>query len=132
MINPIRSRFAIASLLFTSIGPAGGKAASGTAQVASPIPSASSGQAALSGGTVYLPVVINGQVSSFDLIDLDIQSGKLSAEIGLINKVFTQFSDAHLPLQYQGSGVGREGGRIMEDVVSIRRRTATGRSMSGI
>jgi hypothetical protein len=98
-------------LLFTLIGPASLSTAGGLAQVAA------SGTPA-SGGTVYLPTLINGQVFSIDLIDRDIKSGKLTAEQGLIYKVFAQFSDGRLPQQYVGSGPGREGDRIMEDVIS--------------
>jgi hypothetical protein len=120
-MKTIRALLAIATLLFTFIGPVGGQAAQNAAQIASPAPSASSGQAASSGsGTVYLPTVLNGKAStsSFGLIDQDIRSGKLTAEQGLTYKVFAQFSDARLPQKYVGSGVGREGDSIMEDVIN--------------
>ena len=72
------------------------------------------------GHTIYLPLVTNGTSSqtptSFDLIDQDIASGKLSAEQGLIYKVFAQFSDARLPAKYVSGALGRGGELIMEDV----------------
>jgi hypothetical protein len=54
--------------------------------------------------------------TSFDLIDRDIAGGQLSAEQGLLYKVFSQFSDARLPAQYVGAGNGRVGDLIMEEV----------------
>ena len=113
-MNTIRALFAIATLLFTLVGPAGGQAAGGGAQVAAPA-------APDSGKTIYLPILTNGQASSFGLIDQDIKAGKISAEQGLIYKVFAQFSDGRLPQKYVGTGVEREGDRIMEDVISYNK-----------
>ena len=105
-MNKIRALFAAAALLFTLVGSfsgqsAGGSASEALAQVAAP-------GNPTTGKTVYLPILNNGQASSFGLIDQDIKAGKISAEQGLIYKVFAQFSDGRLPPQYLGSGPGRE------------------------
>jgi hypothetical protein len=121
MMNTLRALFAIATLLLTLVGPAGGQASQSATQISSPASFTNSAQAASSGGgTVYLPMVVNGKAStsSFDLIDQDIRSGKLTTEQGLTYKVFAQFSDARLPQKYLGSGVGQEGDLIMEDVIN--------------
>jgi hypothetical protein len=67
----------------------------------------------------YLPLVLRAPATpptSFELIDQAVAGGRISAEQGLIYKVFAQFSDARLPVQYVGAGVGREGDLIMEEV----------------
>jgi len=73
--------------------------------------------------TIYLPLIENGQASSsqpssFDLIDQDIASGKITAEQGLIYKVYALFSDAQLPAAYIGSGTtDDDGDQLMRQVV---------------
>ncbi len=69
---------------------------------------------------VYLPLVISAPAaasgSSFDLIDQAIAAKQITAEQGLIYKVFAQFSDSRLPAQFVGTGPGRGGDMIMEQV----------------
>jgi len=69
---------------------------------------------------LHLPMVLTGLAgkapTTFDLIAQAIARGELSAEQGLIYKVFAQFSDARLPVKYVGAGTGRSGDLIMEDV----------------
>ena len=69
----------------------------------------------------YFPLVLRAPATpptSFELIDQAVAGGRISAEQGLIYKVFAQFSDARLPAQYVGAGVGREGDLIMDEVVA--------------
>jgi hypothetical protein len=69
----------------------------------------------------YLPLVVRAPSTpptSFDLIDQDVAAGKISAEQGLIYKVFAQFSNARLPANYIGAGVGRQGDMILDEVAA--------------
>jgi hypothetical protein len=96
----------------------------GTAQPAlsrPPAPASPHGKNAPAGTTmVYLPLMVvappAASGSSFDLIDQAVASDEISAEQGLIYKFFAEFSDARLPAQYVGTGAGREGDQLMEDV----------------
>jgi hypothetical protein len=118
-MKPLRLFLSFAFLLF-AFSPA-----MQPALAQSPTTANVNGPSAEGGNKIYLPIVLNGQTSqqptSFDLIDQDIRDGKLTAEQGLIYKVFAQFSDGRLPQIYLGSGVGREGDRIMEDVISYNK-----------
>jgi hypothetical protein len=73
------------------------------------------------GRSVYLPIITNNASgpSSFDLIDQAVQAGQLTAEQGLIYKVYALFSDAQLPAQYVGSAATQvDGDLLMEQVVA--------------
>jgi hypothetical protein len=84
----------------------------------SPTPAKVNGPSAANGNKIYLPLLVNGQLNSFDLIDKDIASGKLTAEQGLIYKVYALFSDNQLPPAYIGSGsIPDDGELVMRDVV---------------
>lgn len=69
----------------------------------------------------YLPVTVDDvgtPPSSIELIDQAVANGAISQETGLLYKVFATFSDPRLPSQYIGSGVGREGDDVIEEVVA--------------
>ena len=65
-----------------------------------------------SGKKIYLPLVQKLQLTSYDLIDQAVSSGKISAEQGLIYKTYALFSDAALPAQFAGS-VPEDGETVM-------------------
>jgi hypothetical protein len=70
---------------------------------------------------IYLAALYNGAgptPSSIQLIDTAVAGGTISPETGLIYKVFAVFSDARLPSQYLGTGVGRAGDGVIADVVA--------------
>jgi hypothetical protein len=69
----------------------------------------------------YLPLLSSSSSQvpgSVALIDQAIARGELSAEQGLIYKVFAAFSDARLPAKYVGSGMGRDGDGVMDQVLA--------------
>ena len=103
------------SLFINTAGPAQAK------QAASP---ASIGTDRISSTvhSVFLPLVLNNATvttpSSVQLIDKAVAAGTISAETGLIYKVFATFSDPRLPSQYIGAGVGRDGDGVIDEVVA--------------
>ena len=56
--------------------------------------------------------------TSIDLIDQAIARGQISAEQGLIYKVYSQFSDSRLPTQFVSPTNGHSGDLVMEDVAT--------------
>jgi hypothetical protein len=70
----------------------------------------------------YLPLVIGGsgnaQPGSVELINQAVAAGKISAETGLIYKVYATFSDPRLPAAYRGSGIGPHGDGVIRQVMS--------------
>jgi len=93
-------------------------------QVASPA-SLGTGSNDTTPHSIFLPLILNKATvttpSSVQLIDQAVAAGKISAETGLIYKVFATFSDARLPSQYIGAGIGRDGDGIMDEVVAQAR-----------
>jgi hypothetical protein len=72
---------------------------------------------------VYLPLTMNDYqppppTSSFELIDIALQEGKIDAETALEYKTFVVFDDDRLPAAYQSSEVGGEAGLFMLEVVA--------------
>lgn len=65
--------------------------------------------------------MFTGQLSgenSYDLIDEAIAAGRLTAEQGLIYKVYALFSDAQLPSEYLSNGTFfLDADKVMEDVI---------------
>jgi hypothetical protein len=71
----------------------------------------------------YLPMLLSNYEeppppSSFDLIEMDLQQGKIDAETALEYKTFAEFDDARLPAVYRASEVGGEAGLFMNEVVA--------------
>jgi hypothetical protein len=71
---------------------------------------------------VYMPISMNDYrpplpPSSFDLIDIALQEGKIDAETALEYKTFAEFDDERLPAAYRSSEVGGEAGLFMMEVV---------------
>jgi hypothetical protein len=87
---------------------------------------ASDGVVSLNSGAdnVFLPIITrpaSGSPSSVELIDQAVKTGTISAEQGLIYKVFAAFSDPRLPNQYIGAGIGRDGDGIIAEVTAQAR-----------
>ena len=79
------------------------------------------GAGADGGHSVYLPAITNNAPgpSSFDLIDQAVKAGQLTAEQGLIYKVYALFSDAQLPSQFiSGASTQVDGDLLREQVVA--------------
>jgi hypothetical protein len=98
-----------------------------TSAVASSPPVASAGRVNQASSdpahSVYLPIMLGDyegspSPTSFDLIDRDLQQGKIDAETALEYKTFAEFDDARLPAEYHASGVGGEAGLFMNEVVA--------------
>ena len=108
-MKPLRILLSFALLLFVF---------SSTAQpaLAQPVPATPAGQQAAilptTGKTVYLPLVQKIQLTSYDLIDQAVTSGKITPEQGLIYKTYALFSDAALPDQYAGT-IPEDGEMVM-------------------
>ncbi|UMG91394.1 CARDB domain-containing protein [Nocardioides sp. TF02-7] len=52
--------------------------------------------------------------TSHDLIEADVQAGRISAEQGLVYKVFADFRDPRLPARYRGPADGLEHGALVD------------------
>ena len=97
-----------------------------TAAASSSLPAASANRASEAPGeqapSIYLPMLLVNLSStlpptSFELIDLALQQGKLDAETALMYKVFSNFGDARLPAEFRAEVVGGEAGLFMNEVV---------------
>ena len=71
---------------------------------------------------IYLPIVLRNNTppappTSFELIDSDLQQGKIDAETALEYKTFAEFDDVRLPAKYRADEVGGEAGLFMNEVV---------------
>jgi hypothetical protein len=98
-----------------------------TAAIASSPPAASAGRVNQASSnqapSVYLPMLLSDYEgstppTSFDLIDQDLQQGKIDAETALEYKTFAEFDDARLPAAYHASEVGGEAGLFMNEIVA--------------
>jgi hypothetical protein len=74
---------------------------------------------------VFLPMIAKDMAvtptTSVDLIDQAVKAGTITAEQGLIYKVFATFGDPRLPAQYVGSGIGRNGDGVIAEVTAQAR-----------
>jgi hypothetical protein len=73
--------------------------------------------------TSYLPILLSDYEgppppTSFDLIDIALQQGKIDVETALQYKTFAEFDDARLPAAFRASEVGGEAGLFMNEVVA--------------
>jgi hypothetical protein len=115
-MRPFRIGLCLALLVLTLLGSSW----PGLAQPAAPHSTGSPGAGDLI-PRAFLPLAARFGATpptSFELIDQAVATGRISAEQGLIYKVFAQFSDARLPVQYVGGGVGRQGDLITDEVVA--------------
>lgn len=72
---------------------------------------------------IFLPMLMRDSSppappSSFELIDSDVEAGKIDAETSLKYKTFAEFDDARLPEAYRSDSVGGEAGLFMNEVVA--------------
>jgi hypothetical protein len=71
---------------------------------------------------LYLPLVTTGRVSpatSIELIDEDVAGGRISAEQGLIYKVYAVWGDSRLPAPYRAALRENDGDGVMRAVAQV-------------